>query len=98
MRPLGAALLMAAAPVWATSAQAADRSETVRFAAGASGATISGAITGYDGVNYRLGASAGQSMQVLFSPDNASCYFNVMPPGSETAIFNGSFCFTMAVL
>jgi hypothetical protein len=25
-------------------------------------------MTGYDGVNYRLGASAGQTMQVLFSP------------------------------
>jgi hypothetical protein len=42
MRPLAAALVFAAAPVWATLAQAADRSETVRFASGASGATIRG--------------------------------------------------------
>ena len=83
-------MLMAAAPMWAVPSQAADRTETVRFAAGASGATIDGAITGYDGVNYQLGASAGQAMQVLFSPDNTSCYFNVLPPGSQTAIFNGS--------
>ncbi len=86
----GCAVALAAAGLLSTPAQAADRNETVRFAAGASGATISGAITGYDGVNYRLGASAGQSMQVLFSPDNGACYFNVLPPGSQTAIFNGS--------
>jgi hypothetical protein len=71
-------------------AQAADRSETVRFAAGASSASLSGSVTGYDGVNYRLGASAGQTMQVLLNPSHASCYFNVLPPGSDRAIFIGS--------
>jgi hypothetical protein len=90
VRPLGVATILAAAPLLTMAASATDRTETVRFAAGASGAAVSGAITGYDGVNYLLGASAGQTMQVLFSPDNNSCYFNVLPPGSQTAIFNGS--------
>lgn len=69
---------------------AADRNETVQFSAGATSASLSGSIQGYDGVNYRLGSQADQSMSVLFSPDNTSCYFNVLPPGSQTAIFNGS--------
>jgi len=69
---------------------AADRTETVRFSAGATSASISGSIQGYDGVNYRLGAQADQAMSVLFNPDNTSCYFNVLPPGSQTAIFNGT--------
>ncbi len=69
---------------------AADRNETVQFSAGATSASLSGSIQGYDGINYRLGASSGQSMSILFNPDNPSCYFNVLPPGSQTAIFNGS--------
>jgi len=69
---------------------AADRSETIHFSAGATSASLSGSIQGYDGINYRLGASSGQSMSILFNPDNPSCYFNVLPPGSQTAIFNGS--------
>jgi hypothetical protein len=81
-----ATLLLAAGGM----ALAADRTETVKFAAGASSATVKGAIKGYDGITYRLGASAGQVMQVLFSPSNRACYFNVMAPGSDEAVFNGS--------
>lgn len=90
MRSIVVAVIMAATLVWTIGASAADRSETVRFAAGASGTSVSDGISGYDGVNYRIGASAGQTMQVLLSPDNNSCYFNVLPPGLQTAIFNGS--------
>ena len=71
-------------------AGAADRSETVHFARGASSATLTGTVRGYDGVKYALGASAGQAMSVLFKPGNASCYFNVFAPGSDIAVFNGS--------
>ena len=90
VRSAGIAFAMAAMPMLTMTASAADRNEVVQFAPGASGASVSGAITGYDGVNYLLGASAGQTMQVLFSPDNGACYFNVLPPGSQTALFNGS--------
>lgn len=69
---------------------AADRTETVKFAAGASSKTIKGSIKGDDGVVYRLGAGQGQVMQVLFSPSNKSCYFNVTPPGGDMAMFIGS--------
>ena len=84
--------VLAAAILFATgeTALAADRTETVKFAAGASSATKRGSIKGYDGIAYKLGASAGQVMQVLFSPSNRSCYFNVIAPGSDEAVFNGS--------
>lgn len=85
--------VLATATLFATgeTALAADRTETVKFAAGASNATVKGAIKGYDGIAYKLGASAGQVMQVLFSPSNGACYFNVFAPGnSSEAVFNGS--------
>lgn len=83
--------LLVASLVLATAAGlAADRTETVKFRSGTSSENISGSITGYDSVSYHLGAKADHSMSVLFNPDNASCYFNVLPPGSQTAIFNGS--------
>jgi hypothetical protein len=87
---IAACMLPASFGLVAGQAIAADRNETVRFAAGASSASLSGSLTGYDSVNYRLGASAGQTMQVLLSPSHASCYFNVLPPGSDRAIFIGS--------
>ena len=44
----------------ATSAVARDaRTEQVRFAAGASGTSIRDSITGYESVDYKVGAEAG---------------------------------------
>jgi hypothetical protein len=71
-------------------AAAADRVETVRFAPGATSATLKGTIRGYDGVKYLVGASKGQVMSVLFKPGNRSCYMNVFAPGTDTAAFIGS--------
>jgi hypothetical protein len=72
------------------AATAAERTEAVRFKAGTTSATIKGSIKGDNYVNYSLEASAGQVMSILFSPSNASCYFNVLPPGSDEAIHIGS--------
>jgi hypothetical protein len=70
---------------------AADKTQAVKFKSGSNSATLSGSIKGNDGIRYTLGARAGQVMSVVFKPGNASCYFNVLPPGSETeAIFIGS--------
>jgi hypothetical protein len=66
------------------------RRETVHFKAGATGATIKGKITGDETVDYVVNARQGQSMVVMLDASNASAYFNVMPPGSDTAIFIGS--------
>lgn len=57
------------------------RTETVRFAAGTSGTTITDRITGYESVLYTLGAEAGQRMQVRLEPSNLASYFNVYAPG-----------------
>jgi len=73
-------------------ADAASRIETKRiaFAKGASSASVKGSIRGDRIVDYTLGARAGQSMSVALKTSNPSNYFNVLPPGSETALFVGS--------
>lgn len=82
-------LLLALVPV----AQAQDdiRVEDVHFHRGTSSAVISGSITGYNAVDYHLGAEAGQQMHVLLTTSNSANYFNVLPPGStDEALFIGS--------
>lgn len=67
------------------------RLERVQFEKGKSSAVIESSITGYEIVDYVLGASQGQNMNVSMATDNTSNYFNVLPPGSEdVAIFIGS--------
>jgi len=79
--------MIAAAPVLA---QEHIQKERVRFAAGATSATIKATIKGDQTVDYVLGAAAGQTMVVSLQSSNASNYFNVMPPGSDAATFVGS--------
>jgi hypothetical protein len=57
------------------------RSEQVRFAAGTTGTTIPDRITGREYVVYRIGAEAGQRMEIRLTPDNGATYFNVYEPG-----------------
>jgi hypothetical protein len=72
-------------------AQDESRTERVEFARGAESAVVEGSITGYETVDYLLGASAGQSMNVSMATDNTSNYFNVLAPGeTEVAMFIGS--------
>ncbi len=66
------------------------RQEWVQFKRGETGATIKGKIKGYQIVDYKVRAGAGQSMVVNFKPSNRSAYFNVMPAGSHVAMFVGS--------
>lgn len=71
-------------------AQAQVRTDRVQFAKGASSKTITGSIKGDESVDYLVGARAGQTLSVTLKPGNASNYFNVLPPGSDTALFVGS--------
>jgi hypothetical protein len=67
------------------------RQEQVHFREGESSTTFTEKIKGYQGVDYRLDAKAGQSLAVTFTPSNLSAYFNVLPPGShDVAMFVGS--------
>ena len=72
-------------------AQDGSRTERVQFARGAESAVVEGSITGYQTVDYLLGASAGQAMNVSMATDNPSSYFNILAPGeTEAALFIGS--------
>lgn len=67
------------------------RVERVRFAHGASSAVVEGSITGYETVDYVLGARKGQTANVSMATDNGANYFNILAPGeNEVALFNGS--------
>jgi hypothetical protein len=67
------------------------RTERVQFHKGASSATVEGSIKGYEGVDYVLGAKAGQSMNVSMATDNGANYFNIIAPGKQDeAMFIGS--------
>jgi len=64
--------------------------KTVSFERGASSATITGSIQGYETVDYLLGAKAGQTMTVSMTTDHTVNYFNVLPPNDPTALYNSS--------
>jgi hypothetical protein len=82
-------LLAALSP--AARAEGDIRTERVQFAKGASSAVVAGTITGYQTVDYVLGASKGQSMNVSMATKNSATYFNILSPGeTEIAFFNGS--------
>jgi hypothetical protein len=62
----------------------------ITFTAGASSATVNGSLIGYQIVDYKLRAKAGQTMSVSLKTNNGANYFNVLPPGSNAAIAIGS--------
>lgn len=89
-KPLAIAALVAVLIATPVLAQQQDRSERVQFARGASSKAIRGTIRGYEGVDYMVGARAGQTMTVSFQATNGSAYFNVWAPGADRAMFVGS--------
>jgi len=74
----------------ATTARADVREETIQFRKGESRATVKGTIKGDQTADYKLRASAGQTLTVDFKPNSRSAYFNVLPPGGEQALFVGA--------
>ncbi|NOT54452.1 MAG: hypothetical protein HOP18_07595 [Deltaproteobacteria bacterium] len=62
----------------------------VQFASGKSSSTMKGTLKGDEIRDYVLGAKAGQTMRVTLKTNNGANYFNVLPPGSEAALFVGS--------
>lgn len=82
-----AAAIMATIPA---VAQSPVRSERVQFPRGTASTTVRGTVRGYDVIDYVVGARAGQAMTVSLQTTNKSAYFNVLPPRSEEALFNGS--------
>lgn len=73
------------------SAQLEIRQERVQFKPGANSAVIEGSISGYETIDYVLGAREGQYMNISMATDNTSSYFNILMPGEEEeAMFIGS--------
>ena len=51
---------------------------------------VKGAIKGRQTVDYKVNAGAGQTLVVTLTAGNRFAYFNLLPPGSEEALFVGS--------
>ncbi len=86
-------LLVMLAAFAVSAANAADdiRTQRVSFERGGSSAVVEGSITGYEIVDYVLGAGKGQYMNVSMATKNTATYFNILAPGeNEVAFFNGS--------
>jgi hypothetical protein len=69
---------------------AQQSAQRISFPAGAVATTLTGTISGRRDRSYLVTAVPGQALQVLFSPSNKSCYFNVFEPGNATAAHIGS--------
>lgn len=65
------------------------RIERLEFAGGNQKQTSNGTIRGYDTVEYRVNALAGQTMKVTFVANNRSARFNVEKAGSPS-LYNSS--------
>ncbi len=75
----------------AMAAQDRIRTERILFEPGTTSALIEGSITGYQIVDYLVGAEAGQKAHISMQTDNLASYFNILPPGEdEVAMFIGS--------
>lgn len=74
----------------ATPILAQIQSQTVTFPRGASSTTINARIQGSVTRDYIVRAGAGQTMSVSMRATNASTYFNILPEGSDEALFIGS--------
>jgi len=69
----------------------ASKSQRVQFKPGATSATITGTIKGYQDIDYVVGAKQGQSMNVTVATKHGATYFNILAPGeTNVAFFNGS--------
>jgi hypothetical protein len=82
-------LCLALLPAGLAAQPSGDRGERVRFAAGASSATVQGRVRGYQTVTYRVGARAGQLMNVRLLSHGRFLYFVVRGPGSDDNLFDG---------
>jgi hypothetical protein len=85
-------IALACLSLLATSARAEDkpRQENIHFQKGKSSLSLKGRIKGYEYVHYKINAHSGQKLAVHLKSSNLSNYFNILPPGEESALFIGS--------
>jgi hypothetical protein len=87
---VAAFLLAISLPAGSGMAQTAIETQRVTFAAGADSILLKGQLKGDQTLDYKLRAGAGQTLTVELKGSNMQNYFNVMPAGSENALFIGS--------
>ena len=87
LTPLLTGLALSLALSTASTAQT-PRTETVAAAAGPT--ILEGAVSGDESVSYRVAGNAGQTLSVDLSASNPSLFFNILPEGSQEALFVGS--------
>jgi hypothetical protein len=73
-----------ASPTWADSS---IQQKAVQFPKGKEGVTLKGRIKGDTTVDYQLVAREGQTMTVTLKSSNRMNYFNILPPGADSALF-----------
>lgn len=83
----GLSLILA---LYTMNSVAQTRVTTVQFERGTDSISISDQIKGRESIDYLLSAKAGQAMVVSLESSNRFTYFNIMPPGTDVAIFVGS--------
>lgn len=74
----------------AVSLAQTTRTETVPASAATAGSILQGSLTGEESVDYLIAADAGQRLSVDVSSNTASLSFNILPQGSDEALFIGS--------
>lgn len=85
---IGSLVLGVPAVAWG---QTQPRVERITFAKGASGAVRSGAIKGYQTVDYKLNVRAGQALNIGLETRHGATYFNLIEPGqTSVAVHVGS--------
>jgi Bacterial SH3 domain len=62
----------------------------VRFPHGGEGVRYNGSIRGYESDTYIVDAKRGQKLVLNLRSGNRFAYFNILPPGSDSAIYIGS--------
>lgn len=67
----------------AVSSISAQTTRRVRFAKGASSATVSGQVKGYDYIDYVVGARAGQTMSVRLTGSSVAEFVIRLPDGEN---------------
>ena len=66
------------------------RQEPVTFKSGAEHSAVTGHIKGRETVDHLVRVRAGQTLRVDLKAGNRFTFFNILPPGSDEAIFVGS--------
>ncbi len=84
------AFLLGSSPLLLAAPQARPHVENVIPAPGGPALHLHGTLKGYAYADYLLCARQGQEMNVSLRASHSSTYFNVLPPGGQEALFNGS--------